>query len=242
MEPKPRVEARPPALIEAAVRLLVPPAAREHVLGDLSERYVSPPQYLADAVRTIPFVLKSQIRRTSYFSMWPLVGGMLMVGFTIGTPSWGPHSLIPSVATLVGFMFRDAYRVQDLQRPWRQGLVDLLIVAATVLATESIVALTRPEWLIGRPGMAGGAIVLIVLYLLRGRNPNRRPPHFEPAYGSTMTLDQLRSEVSVYNQYVQRAMQIEITIAAVLIPVFVVFAVVAELISELLGRDLGHNG
>jgi len=47
------------------IRLLIPPACREHVLGDLWERYTSPRQYVVDALRTLPFVIWSQIRRTS---------------------------------------------------------------------------------------------------------------------------------------------------------------------------------
>jgi hypothetical protein len=35
-----KVEACPPKVIERVVQLLMPPASREHVLGDLSERYV----------------------------------------------------------------------------------------------------------------------------------------------------------------------------------------------------------
>ena len=34
-----KVEARPPALVERAIRLLLPPMNREHVLGDLAERH-----------------------------------------------------------------------------------------------------------------------------------------------------------------------------------------------------------
>jgi hypothetical protein len=59
------METHPPKLIEAIVERLVPPACREHVLGDLSERYESPGQYMMDAVRTIPLVIASQVRRTS---------------------------------------------------------------------------------------------------------------------------------------------------------------------------------
>jgi hypothetical protein len=35
--------------MEALVGLLTPPACRDHVLGDLHERYSSPAQYLVDA-------------------------------------------------------------------------------------------------------------------------------------------------------------------------------------------------
>jgi hypothetical protein len=172
MESNPRMEARPPALIESAVRLFVPPIAREHVLGDLSERYTSTPHYLLEATQTIPFVIGSQIRRTSHFPMWPIVALMLHTGFGAGSDRWWPHAVIPSVATLIAFMFRDAYRVPDVRHPWRQGLVDLALVASVVIATEIVVALIRPEWLIAADGVAGGSAILAMLYVLRVQNPD----------------------------------------------------------------------
>jgi hypothetical protein len=66
MEPEsPKMESRPPEVIERLAGLLIPPACREAVLGDLSERYSSPKQYLKAALRTVPWVIASQIRRTS---------------------------------------------------------------------------------------------------------------------------------------------------------------------------------
>lgn len=59
------MHSRPPAVIENMVRLLVPPASREHVMGDLSERYRSPRQYLMDAFQSLPLIIASQVRRTS---------------------------------------------------------------------------------------------------------------------------------------------------------------------------------
>ena len=48
------VHPRPPVVIENIVRLLVPPASREHVMGDLRERYRSPRQYLLDVFQGLP--------------------------------------------------------------------------------------------------------------------------------------------------------------------------------------------
>ena len=65
MDRRPTLETRPPVLIDAVARALIPPACREHVIGDLWERYRSPWQFVLDAAGTIPFVVASQIRRTS---------------------------------------------------------------------------------------------------------------------------------------------------------------------------------
>jgi hypothetical protein len=58
------MEAHPPKLIERILGAVIPPACREHVLGDLYERYVSTAQYILDALATLPFIIASQIRRT----------------------------------------------------------------------------------------------------------------------------------------------------------------------------------
>jgi len=73
-------------------------------------------------------------------------------------------------------MFRDAYRVPDLKHPRRKGVVDVAIVAATVIASQAGVALWHSEWLITSEGLRGGAVALAILYLLRLQNPTGRVP------------------------------------------------------------------
>ena len=176
MERRSGMTSSPPAVIESVVGLFVPPLAREHVLGDLAERYISLGQYMLDALRTVPAIVISQIRRTSYFSLWPVIGLGLTIAFGRGTEAWWPRAVIPSVITLLAFMFRDAYRVPDLQHPRRKGLVDIAIVAGMVFASEAVVGLWQPEWLITSEGLRGGVLALAVLYLLRLQNPTGRVP------------------------------------------------------------------
>ena len=57
--------AGPSRIAEAVVGLIVPPACREEILGDLYERYESPARYFLDAIRIVPFTILSRIRRTS---------------------------------------------------------------------------------------------------------------------------------------------------------------------------------
>jgi len=166
----------PPSVIESIVGLLVPPLAREHVLGDLAERYTSLGKYVLDTLRTVPAVVISQIRRTSYFPMWPVIGFGLTIAFGRGAEAWWPLAVIPSVITLLAFMFRDAYRMPDPKHPRRKGLVDIAIVAGVVLASEAVVGLWHQEWLITQRGWRGGTLALAVLYLLRLPNPTGRVP------------------------------------------------------------------
>jgi hypothetical protein len=55
----------PPKTFEALVAVVILPACREEVLGDLDERYRSPGQYGLDAARTVPLVILSRIQRTA---------------------------------------------------------------------------------------------------------------------------------------------------------------------------------
>ena len=53
----------PPPLLEKLVLALIPPQAREAVAGDLWETCANPRQYAREALRTVPFVIVSQVRR-----------------------------------------------------------------------------------------------------------------------------------------------------------------------------------
>lgn len=53
------------AVGQALVAILLPPASREEVLGDFRELYRSPGQYAFLALRTVPLVILSRIRRTA---------------------------------------------------------------------------------------------------------------------------------------------------------------------------------
>ena len=55
----------PPKAVEKIVGLLIPPASREEVLGDLFERYTSSGQYILEALLVVPMVIASRIRRNT---------------------------------------------------------------------------------------------------------------------------------------------------------------------------------
>src|SRR5215475_10783278 len=109
----------PSKTAEAIVAVFVPPACREEVLGDLHERYRSPGHYVLDAVRTVPLVIMSRIRRTAD----PLL--LLMQAFAWYGSFWGaawlndkafpgkPQGLlllaIPAGLAMLGLILEDAY-------------------------------------------------------------------------------------------------------------------------------------
>src|SRR5215813_6090208 len=60
------MNAGPPRVLQAVVGSLLPPASREHVLGDLEERFKqsgSAVQYLSDAIGAMPYVIWGQAQR-----------------------------------------------------------------------------------------------------------------------------------------------------------------------------------
>ena len=87
------METHPPKLIEAIVERLVPPACREHVLGDLSERYKSAGQYIADALAIIPLVIASRVRRTFDIQLFLAQAAALYISYAGASLVLGPGYL-----------------------------------------------------------------------------------------------------------------------------------------------------
>jgi hypothetical protein len=178
MEPKSsEVEARPPVLTERIVRFLTPPAAREGVVGDLSERYRSPAQYGWDATTTLPFVVASQIRRSSSLPVLGLQTFILFAclgGFVVdvaGPPNWA-IAIIPTTAAFIGLLIRDAYRGTD-RRSIRRAIFDAITAIACVAATQVTLALLAattdldPRWMLAPQIMVLALLAIPMLCILR---------------------------------------------------------------------------
>ena len=175
MEPEPpKLEARPPALVDAAIRLLIPPACREHVLGDLWERNTSPRQYLVDAVRTLPFVIWSQIRRTSdplplamqVLPAFVFFGGLASRPNADGVPVW-LRAVVPAIAVAVAMVVRDAYRSPKSPSS-RQVVLDAGLAVASAFASQGILAMAWPELTLApKEALLGGTCTFLAVCLLR---------------------------------------------------------------------------
>lgn len=202
------METRPPEVIERLVHALVPPASREHVLGDLHERYVSPRRYLMDALRTLPFVVASRVRRTTHPLFFLLTGVFLWWGVFYGNhqESW-LAALIPTAITLVALALRDAYR-GAAPKWYRAVAIDVAIAALGVLLSQAILAwsaspllLTRGTLLIGFP------LGFIVLFFVRLQNPTGF--HQPPGFARSISMQELRTEIVQYEARIRRAVRIE---------------------------------
>lgn len=113
---------QPPPWLEQMVLLAIPPAARENVAGDLWETYRSPHQYATEALRTVPFVILSQMRR----NLNPLA--LMLQGALIFLCLGGPATLL----LLPLLMLRDAY--QPIARPTpRRAIREAVLLSSAAM-------------------------------------------------------------------------------------------------------------
>jgi hypothetical protein len=116
----PKATSGPPKVVEFLVGVLLPPASRESVLGDLHECYTSPAQYLRDAISTVPWVIASRIVRTTDPRLLLLEAFALYLAFvTSARFAGGPQFLelwnaytrlaLPVLAALFATVLVDAY-------------------------------------------------------------------------------------------------------------------------------------
>ncbi|HUJ20443.1 MAG TPA: hypothetical protein VLX58_02925 [Bryobacteraceae bacterium] len=151
----------PSGITEAIVALLVPPACREEVLGDLHERFKSPLQYAADALLTVPLVIVSRMRRTAdpqilliqafalYMSF--LGAAWLRDGAVLGEQWRLLRPAIPAAMAMLGLILDDTYA-----NPGRRSSLNLargpLLGLALALASQGLLwisnpALALPRWI-----------------------------------------------------------------------------------------------
>ncbi|HEX5227127.1 MAG TPA: hypothetical protein VFW44_05430, partial [Bryobacteraceae bacterium] len=98
--------------IERIVGILLPAACREEVLGDLHERNSESRRYALDALRTVPMVIASRVRRMWNAELFAMYAGVLYLGL-LGQDQFADRWLIPdaipTVAALVLLALEDTY-------------------------------------------------------------------------------------------------------------------------------------
>lgn len=76
----------PPKLLEWLASLLIPPACREEVLGDLRERYRNPAHYLVDLISTVPLLILGRMRRNTDAQFFVMQAALIYGSFL--TAAW----------------------------------------------------------------------------------------------------------------------------------------------------------
>jgi hypothetical protein len=164
---------KPPPWLEFLVSRLVPPACREHVLGDFSERYTSPRQYTADALRTLPFVVAGQIRRTSDWLqlLMCVIPAFVFFGGLRSRPDGDPvmwlSALAPTIGVAIAVVLRTAYRSPATPSP-RQAVVDAAAAVACALLSQAALAVIHPQWVLAPLVALGGSVgTFTAVFVLR---------------------------------------------------------------------------
>jgi hypothetical protein len=220
-----KVEARPPEIVEKIARALVPPACREHVLGDLNERYVSHGRYILDVLHALPFLIGSRLRRTSHPIGLLISGGYLWFAVFWGNKqeSW-LAATIPALVALLTLAMRDVYR--GITPNWTRAVaIDIAVAAAGVLLSQAVLAAAAPELMLTRETLrVGFPIGFVILYFVRLQSPTGS--HRSPAFARSMSMQELRAEIVTYESIIRRAVRIEIGACIVVALAFSAFVLV----------------
>lgn len=167
--------------LQSIVAVVLPPACREEVLGDLHERCLSAARpamhYCAEALFTVPLVIASRIRRTTDLQILLMHALALYLSYFTAAlfsdramlwEAWGLLRLaIPGTATLLGLVLEDAYARPGHRSPLRMargpllGLGWALLLEASLGASRSSLAL--PLWI----ALCGAALGLLLTSALR---------------------------------------------------------------------------
>jgi hypothetical protein len=141
------MEASPHPIVEGIVARLLPPACREHVLGDLHERYVSTGQYVWDAARTVPFAVWGQMRRRTSPLFAAAELGAVYIAFlgaigvvnarAFGTALAPLSAAIAAITALVTVALRDAW-VGGTRRSHSHLVLDAMLGVALAGASQAL--------------------------------------------------------------------------------------------------------
>ncbi len=160
------MSAGPPGWLDTLARILIPPARREDVLGDLHERYRSPGQYMIDLLATAPCVIFSRIRRTTDTELF-LTEALLLYASFLATAwytdrslldePWGLlHLAIPTAITLVFVILEDAW-----DRPGRR--IQVIFAGGPVLTALTISVV---PWKVSMYGFYSGLMLVSTVKML----------------------------------------------------------------------------
>ena len=167
----------PPRWAETLVALLIPPAAREEILGDLHERYTSLARYASDATSTVPLIVASHMRRTTDASTVLMEAVLLYISYlcaalyedvTMLSDEWALLRLaIPVAIALAVFRFADAYGTRGNPLALRQLRTVAVGVVVAFLLHTALSASNRDLALPPRIMLLGGGLSLPLVTAVR---------------------------------------------------------------------------
>jgi hypothetical protein len=169
----------PPKVIESVVAMLLPPASREHVLGDLQERYAGTRSYLSDAASAVPGAIAGRLLRTFDWHVLAREAGALYLSFltvawaALGAAYLWQHGdflrlLLPVAVAVAAFVVGAAYSGPAGHTPVVEA--GLGVGCAVAVSKAGVAANgTLPAWIL----FSGGALGVVLISTLRMWFPHR---------------------------------------------------------------------
>ncbi len=167
----------PPRLVEALVGLLIPPACREEVLGDLHETYSGFLNYIAVTGCTVPLVIMSRIQRTLDAQLFLLDAFASYLAYLAAARYLSPGLItddlglvrlaIPAAVTLLAVTLADAYAKPHKRPPLRPLIraatgITCALISQALLANGGGPQLAVPTLVM----MSGAVLSLLMLGVL----------------------------------------------------------------------------
>jgi hypothetical protein len=167
------MEPGPDKISEAFAGLLLPPACREEVLGDMRERRVSWAQYVLDATMIIPCVISSRIRRTTD-SVVALTEAVSMYTAFVMAAWWLDRAILsaeggfvrlafPPAIFLLATILADAYSNPKKRWPLKPLFAPALGLALVYIARSALHSWALPPLVLAW----GSGLSLLLLSTLR---------------------------------------------------------------------------
>jgi hypothetical protein len=161
---------------EVVAAILIPPACREEVLGDLCERNATPRQYVHDVFRTVPLVIAGRIRRSSDSGLIAMHAIVLYLCFfgaawfearRLLDEPWGLWRLaVPCAAGLLALLLHDAYALLPAH-PLRLLRGPMFVLAGVCVSQAALWADGSPLTLPLSIVLLGGFLALVLTGVMR---------------------------------------------------------------------------
>jgi hypothetical protein len=162
----------PPRKLESLAGILIPPASREHALGDLAEGSRTSREYLANLASILPRVVWCQIRRRARLGGIIFNAVLTMIALTIALNPAGPfgagqstvgRAAVPWALWVIGCALAAAYGPVD--RPTRSNPWLFALTVCVALGSAAILGVPVAAVAIGLGSMLGIILVLSMPFL-----------------------------------------------------------------------------
>jgi hypothetical protein len=160
--------------LEKLFGVLLPPASREHVLGDLHEKCKSRREYLIDAISVLGPVIVGRIRRTTDFQVFLMETVVVYLSFSAAALWLGQEAFlydhagfarlaIPTTVSAIGLLMCNAYADPEKQSFFVKPILQSAGSISLAFFGQAVIFDTRPSFVVPFGIMLYGSCTSLVL-------------------------------------------------------------------------------